>query len=128
MEFFFIPDPEKNDDCYYNFEINILGTVHIDYGGKRTGRTLIANENSKRLHRVNVMIDADGWSLIFYVPFFFIAEHTEGFEPKKGMRFIGNIYKIGDDTPKPHYSMWNEIVTDQPNYHCPQFFGDWIFE
>lgn len=36
--------------------------------------------------------------------------------------FAANFYKCGDETEKPHYGMWNEVIWETPSFHRPEFF------
>lgn len=39
-------------------------------------------------------------------------------------KIFGNFCKCADETAYPHYLTWNPIDLPQPNYHCPEFFGE----
>ena len=39
----------------------------------------------------------------------------------------GNFYKCASATSEPHYLSWNPILTDKPDFHRPDFFGDIYF-
>ena len=43
-------------------------------------------------------------------------------------KLMGNFYKCADGTDSPHYVSWSPIKTEKPNFHCPEFFGELIFE
>ena len=41
---------------------------------------------------------------------------------------IGNFYKCGDETSKPHFVTWNPVGTETPDYHQSAYFGELSFE
>ena len=43
---------------------------------------------------------------------------------QRGSRFEGNFQKCGDFTRAPHFLTWNAIISDEPDFHLPQFFGE----
>ena len=34
-----------------------------------------------------------------------------------------NFYKYGDILTIPHYVTWNQVGTEKPDYHQPEYFG-----
>jgi hypothetical protein len=38
-----------------------------------------------------------------------------------------NFYKCGDGTSVPHYLSWNQVITETPDFHRPEFFGEISF-
>lgn len=38
-----------------------------------------------------------------------------------------NAYKCGDETKQPHFACWSNILTENPDFHCPEYFGELIF-
>ena len=36
----------------------------------------------------------------------------------------GNFYKCGDDAAFPHYGMWSPVLTGEPDFHRPEYFGE----
>jgi Carbohydrate-binding family 9 len=45
-----------------------------------------------------------------------------------GQLMRANLYKCGDRLTKPHYATWNPVVSQKPDYHRPESFGEWIFQ
>jgi hypothetical protein len=35
-----------------------------------------------------------------------------------------NLYKCGDKCDTPHFLSWSPIGLPQPDFHCPDFFGE----
>lgn len=64
------------------------------------------------------------WELTVKIPFTLM-----GLDPNNLPEKIrGNFYKCADGTDSPHYVSWSPIKTEKPNFHCPEFFGELIFE
>lgn len=123
VEFFIAFD----DEGYYNIEMNCIGTMLIGYGKGRDHRVLLPEEKIKNIrYTVSIENNADGlidWQLTATIPvnIFNITSLT-------GKKYAGNFYKCGDNLPQPHFLAWNNIRSDQPNFHLSQFFGDLFFE
>jgi hypothetical protein len=43
-------------------------------------------------------------------------------------KYRGNFYKCGDNLPRPHFLAWNNIQSEEPNFHLSAFFGDLLFD
>lgn len=118
MEFFFRPN--ENHSHYFTFEFNPLGTMYMSF---RTSRSDFVNpENEDSYFCIKSHTDKEQWSLIFTVPFEFIheyfGEHTK--------RFWGNMQKCGGATA--HYLTLFPIATPAPDFHRPEFFGEFVLE
>ena len=35
-----------------------------------------------------------------------------------------NFYKCADKTKRPHFVSWQPIDLPNPDFHCPEFFGE----
>lgn len=120
MEFFFRPN--KNDPRYFNFEFNPFGTMYL---GLRTSRyDSVHPDKDKEYFNVKSYVDDKRWVLQFCVPFEYIDEifgvHTK--------TMYGNLYKCGDETQNPHYATYYPITTEEPDYHRPEFLGEFVLE
>ena len=120
MEFFFRPN--ENDLRYLNFEFNALGTMYL---AVRTSRyDPIYPDRDKKYFNVKSYVDDKRWVLQFCIPFEFVDEifgtHTN--------TLYGNLYKCGDETLNKHYVTYYPIVTEEPDYHRPEFFGEFVLE
>ena len=61
------------------------------------------------------------WEITLDIPFsVFIYNNIDSL---KGTECKANFYKCGDETPEPHYLSWRNILSDEPNFHVPEFFG-----
>ena len=120
VEFFI--KPFENDERYINFEMNPAGAMIMSIGTNKYDRkSLIALY--KNWLNVKTQILKDCWKAEFIIPFDIIREiysnHIDSITYLKG-----NFYKCGDETPYPHFGMWNEIDTDEPFFHTPECFGN----
>ncbi|MBO5974080.1 MAG: hypothetical protein J6Q16_05260 [Clostridia bacterium] len=115
VEFFVSPDAE--DGRYMNFELNPKGIMHIGLGKERSGRVLI--EDVRSIFRVESDARDGDWSICWYVPDDFLLRYFGQISPV----WRANFYKCGDHTDHPHYAVWNNVKTEKPDYHRPEFFG-----
>jgi hypothetical protein len=125
VEFFF---QKANDDTYMNFEFNCIGTC---LAASRKGRSVdvlpLPESQMKKIERYSTLErkiynlnDAlTHWELTVKIPFTVL-----GIDPEKLPDYLkGNFYKCGDGTLTPHYISWNSIFTENPDFHCPEYFG-----
>ncbi|WP_316813415.1 carbohydrate-binding family 9-like protein [Pedobacter heparinus] len=115
----------NNDPAYYNFEFNNAGTCLLGFGTGRERKylpkSLIDQIRYSRSFKSTGTEALIGWELTLLIPFEVFCFHSIGkFE---GPSCRGNFFKCGDDLPAPHYLAWNNIATDSPNFHLPEFFG-----
>ena len=130
VEFFCkLPD----SDNYMNFEFNCIGTCNASKRKSKTEGvvryTLDELAQIKRYPSIgrrafNEMEGMFEWELTVKIPFTLMSIDPTNL-PKKMM---GNFYKCADGTDSPHYVSWSPIKTEKPNFHCPEFFGELIFE
>jgi len=130
VEFFCkLPD----SDSYMNFEFNCIGTCNASKRKSKTEGvvryTLDQLAQIKRYPSIgrrafNEMEGMFEWELTVKIPFTLMGIDPTNL-PKKMM---GNFYKCADGTDSPHYVSWSPIKTEKPNFHCPEFFGELIFE
>lgn len=132
MEFFAIWD---NDDNYLNIESNSLGTLCVQYGMNRDSRrTGIRYLKEDEMFKMNPVVEDDRWTLTMELPIeklqAFYGDDLTADTFVSGYSFTGNFYKTGseDITGNEHYAMWNEVGTENPDFHRPEFFGKFIIE
>ena len=120
MEFFFRPN--ENDPRYINFEFNPFGTMFLAI---RTSRfDPVHPEQDKKYFNVKSYVDDQCWVLQFCVPFEFI----DGIFGSHTKTMYGNLYKCGDETEGEHYVTYYPVGTEKPDYHRPEFFGEFVLE
>lgn len=126
----FISFSDEDDEPYFNFEFNSLGTPHIALGMGRGNRRVLPASELAAL-RINCMLDInpDGefeegwWQIHFQVPETWLFTRL-GHEVKleEGQVIRANFYKCGDETLDPHYLSWADIGTAEPDFHQPEYF------
>ena len=122
LEFFFMPD---GGNRYFNFEINPNGCLHIGYGQRREGRSVLSPAG-KDPFAVRSERTPDGWEAAYRIPLSFLRLFEPDFAFKSLLR--ANVYKCGDRTVREHYLAWNPVSSAVPDFHRPQDFGIMMFE
>ena len=62
------------------------------------------------------------WNLIVVIPL-----KLMGLDPSNlPEKILGNFYKCADETMNPHFVSWSPIDLPEPNFHCPEFFGEML--
>jgi len=129
VEFFMRKADEMN---YINFEFNCIGTC---YACRRESREIIharlTSDEYRSIRRYTTLQreafeEKKGifaWELTAAIPFRLMGLDA-GNLPEK---IFGNFYKCADATENPHYVTWSPINLPQPDYHCPEFFGEIYF-
>lgn len=124
LEFFFAPLPE--DDRYFNFEWNPLGTLYLGFGAARPTRVRQITKKPEELFNPKPFRTEKGWGIEFKIPASYVGLYIPGY------RFEGeaacNFYKCGDRTEKLHYLAWSPLSSSTPDYHRRQDFGSICFE
>ena len=126
LEFFAVWDG-KADGKYVNLEMNSNGALLSCVGESRHGRVPV-KDICGRIFDVKAKKDSDRWSVVASIPFEMLGDiygiDTGAFSD--GYVFLGNFYKCGDDTAIPHYGMWNPVMTENPDFHRPEYFGRFV--
>ena len=116
MEFFFTPNTvDKN---YINIEMSAAGVTLTCIGEKRGDRPRI-DIRGEGLIVETLIHPMKGWEVMLYVPYSFVKKYFSTVEKT----FRANFYKCGDKTVVQHYSTWNPILLEKPDYHQSSFFG-----
>ena len=123
---------EAGAETYLNFEFNCIGTCEA---GRRRSRTEVEPLSAEEYasirrytqlprRRFSEQGGIHAWELTVAIPFRLMG--LDAAELPDSLR--ANFYKCADGTRFPHYLSWNPIDLPEPNFHCPQFFGEIIFE
>jgi len=116
---------------YFNIEFNAIGTIKMGYGIKRERIYLQESDLSSLKIVTSIKEPVKGyhgsefWELYCAIP----INILEKLYNKKfiGGSAIGNFYKCGDETEFKHYGMWNLVNNTKPDFHLPEYFGNFYF-
>ncbi|MDA3958846.1 carbohydrate-binding family 9-like protein [Oceanispirochaeta sp.] len=135
VELFLSPE---NKEYYYNFEFNCLGSVLAQVGVERKEREVPEKSILDRIVRIpslgtspyhhyheGLVDEAPSWSLMLVIPT--SAFFKESYDTFKGLKMQGNLYKCGDLLQTPHYLCWNPVMSESPDFHKTEFFGELWF-
>lgn len=130
VEFFIAFDDEKE---YYNFEFNAIGTCKLNFGTNRHNRKIISEQVIKKIQFLSTIqnqqteegITNIHWDLTLAIPSEAFSEHN--IDSFSGKNCSVNFYKCGDDLPIPHFIAWNKIISGNPEFHLPEYFGEMKF-
>ena len=131
VEFFLSPE---SNDFYYNFECNCAAKLLLHggpAGGERPGAAEDVLKSVKRWASLGTEPFAErvgecSWEVALVIPASAIFRHEIADLNGKAMR--ANFYKCGDLLQTPHFLSWSPIDLPQPKFHCPEFFGEIVFE
>ena len=123
VEFFISFEEEK---AYYNFEFNCIGTALVGYGESKTCRSslpeqLISQVKFQSVINNNQTGNDIHWELTVAIPFTLFIYHQ--LDTMEGKKCRANFYKCGDQLPVPHFVAWSNVISPEPNFHLPAFFG-----
>lgn len=121
--FAFTESRPKNDDLYFNFEINANGAMHAKYGAGRKNRTPLTAAQYEACG-VRAALLPNRWQIELTVPLSLLAPLTgrDAFAP--GDRFYCNFYKISESPEIEHYAAYRPLDSETPNFHLPSCFGE----
>ena len=123
----------EDEDEYYNFECNCVGTLLVNFGKKgdrhHAPESVLANVkrwSSLGREPFEERIGECSWELSLVIPVSSLFNHN--IKDLSGITLRGNFYKCGDLLQTPHFLSWSPIDLPQPCFHCPEFFGKLSFE
>ncbi|MBQ8523446.1 MAG: hypothetical protein IJ457_02355 [Clostridia bacterium] len=131
MEFFFSPSAD-NSAGYFNFEMNSNPTIYLGYALSREDKGVLVDWPEEDF-RLCTTYDKDSegrdfWQVDFTVPYEMIRKYVPNCELSSGTLIRGNVYKCGKHDQVEHYGSWNLIETPGPNFHYPEYFGEFVIE
>ena len=129
MEFFFSPC----SDCslgYFNFEVNSNPTYLFDYGPDAGDGRFHIDADEELNVKAERGEDETGkyWQIAASFPFEFIKRYEPGADFSHGAVIRANVYKCGKTEQPEHYASWSPVGTPGPNFHMPEFFGEFVLE
>ncbi len=132
VEFFISFD----DTGYYNFEFTCIGRMLLGFRKEKPNCVHADTTILDTIERIpslgvdcfaEVIGDGQEWDIMVRIPVSAFFKHDFG-GGLSGVSASANFYKCGDKLSKPHFLSWSPIVTSSPNFHCPEYFGDIVFE
>lgn len=131
FEFFISLD---NENSYYNFEFNCIGTPYLAYGKPGNNREKVNIEIINSIQTFSTLGNKTfeerkgdfSWELNINIPYSAFFKHD--LKSLEGKTCGSNFYKCGDDLSLTHFVTWNNIDTKEPDFHRPKFFGKLTFE
>lgn len=130
MELFFSPSSD-NSAGYFNFEVNANPTYLFGYNkGVGVGNVFVEWDESEYSLASSKGCDEVGnfWQIDFTLPYALIKKYTPDVDVSSGSVIRGNVYKCGRHNQPEHYGSWNPVKTDGPDFHRPEFFGEFVIE
>lgn len=114
---------------YVNIEVNAAGILLAACGPDRHARRPLSPELLSQIIRV---ADVQGpchevggrwdWTLSLLIPYSVLGLDAKNLPAQ----LKGNIYKCGDETAHPHFLSWSPVGTPNPDFHRPEYFGNFI--
>ena len=127
----FFVKPPRGPHNYVNFEFNCIGTCDASYRQSRAEKIGLNAEEYASIRRHSSLENktfeektgVHSWELTVAIPFALM-----GISPKKLPETLrANFYKCADETESPHYLSWAPIDLPEPDFHCPEYFGELHF-
>jgi hypothetical protein len=123
----------EDDDGYYNFEINAIGTVLGAYGMDRHQRlrlpedqlSLVKTSPSLGRNPIENLENQTSWNMQVVIPIEVLQ--FSKIETLSGLDAHANFYKCGDKLKQPHFLSWQPVLTPKPDFHTPHYFGQLSF-
>ena len=137
-------DPVYEDSCveffvsfdkvnYYNLEFNCIGTILGAHGKNRNSRQQLDIDLLRKIkvkpslgtNKINIVDSKTKWTLDAVIPIsVFKFSNLTSLKHKTA---YCNFYKCGDKQVVPHFLSWNPVLTDEPDFHRPEYFGELDF-
>ena len=116
--------------AYYNFEFNSNGVCLAGFGSEREDRKILPEAVVSQIECLTTSHPSSDdknnyWELCLAIPISVFC-YDEVID-LKGRSFKANFYKCGDDLTEPHFLVWNKIISKEPNFHVPEYFGKLTF-
>jgi hypothetical protein len=133
-EFFFSPDmaaPLK----YFNLETTGGGTPLMCYNTFPLELHYLDTTDIQEIEMAhslpelvpNEITDSVTWTLEYKVPLELLEKYANVTRPAPGINWMANFYKCASNNSNHHYYTWAKVVSPNPNFHLPQYFGKLVF-
>lgn len=136
VEFFFTGCNDA-DHGYFNLEMNCGGTFLFHHQTSRNqNQKHIEIEDCKKIRVLSSMpgiieteiVEPVEWTVKYSLPVEILQKYAAVETPAPGVIWKANFYKCADLSSHPHWLTWNHVDMPEPDFHCPQYFGNIIFE
>ena len=124
---FFVNFTPKQSDKYINFEVNAAGIMYAAYGSNRYDGVLLDLEEIEGLD-IKPEIQEEYWTVSYKIGFDLIRKYYPQFDIEHFDYILGNLYKCGDKTAYRHYLSYFKVGTEKPDFHRPEYFGEFAIE
>ena len=120
------------EEHYMNFECNCIGAMVASHRkGRAEDVQPFSPEQMARIERKctyprEAFEERDGmyeWTVEERIPLDLIFQRPMTNE-QFPLTLRANFYKCADKTKRPHFVSWRPIDLPNPDFHCPQFFGE----
>lgn len=119
-EIFLAPDG-KEPRKYFEFEVAPTGEW-IDVALDATGGKRVSDWNYKSGMESFASIGKGSITMAIKVPW-----KAFGKSPREGDAWLGNIFRCIGKDPNRGYLAWSPTMTENPNFHVPERFGEFVF-
>jgi len=124
---------EAESENYYNFEINAIGTVLGAYGPDRNQREWLSESLLSKVETIPSLgrkpfdnkQNNTPWNIQIRIPMEVLI--YSDLNNLSGTDGYGNFYKCGDKLEQPHFLSWKPVLTSNPDFHTPRYFGHLSF-
>ena len=128
----FYVSTDTSNKSYWAFEFNCVGTINAQVCTDRNECSPLPPDLLKLVKRyasvgTRPFQEVEGsfiWSVVAAIPLSILGVEYIG----KPLALKGNFNKCASATSQPHYLSWNPIDTPEPDFHCPECFGDIILD
>lgn len=126
---FFMKKPHES--VYMTFYFNCLGVCNAARRISRVEKVSVGPDEYARIRRYSTVRPPAfsekrglySWELVVAVPFDIMGLNPDNLPEK----IYGNFYKCADGTTHPHYVSWSPIHLSEPDFYCPEYFGEICF-
>ena len=126
VEFFANFMPESSE-YYINFETNANGKVNFSFRKSRYDYIDFTEDDAKSLD-VDAKIFDDYWTVDYTIKEEFLKKYYKEFSMSECKKIKCNLYKCGDLMEIEHYIAYFDVGCENPDYHRPEYFGEFIVE
>lgn len=114
--------PDRNEPRkYFEFELAPTGEW-LDLAIDSTSGERVTDWDYRSHMHVAAKIEKDRIVMAMKIPW-----EALGKKPKAGDVWLGNIFRCVGKDPTRGYVTWQPTLTENPNFHVPEAFGEFVF-